>query len=337
MFLAGTNPRLVGVGESENGVTTTVSAPGVTAQVTHYGSDPAYLLVTPLPPVVRGFSLITTAPGGATNTASFDVRGVNLNGQDRVEVTFSIPAGDTFPQLFYFNAASGLFVAIPFKLNPDHTLTVVFTQNSTPSVTSLNGTVFTITAAPVFPNASPNFASTNTTNTNSAATGAEGGFAGLGGVVAAAIGALTVGVTGDGGGGGADDAADNAPTAVQEILGDLPTGTTTGGDAGTPPGTAVLSPSQATLPGGSPDATTPDDKKKPMQAPPDGPGLLRLWVSPPGVPMVASEAPGAVQRPVAGAAAPDVVELALAGVLPFAVLGLRPRKGRSAPGKILLD
>jgi hypothetical protein len=364
-FIPGTDPAGVGVAKAAPGSVGVASADGITGVLYRSAAETGdgFLLVAAIPTAAApALTVGSTGPGGAPLTASYDVRGVNLGAGDVAVVTFTFPPGGTAPQLFFFDAAAGVFRPVgAFAVDPvAHTITVVFSRDSFPQLTDLKGTVFTATAAPSPGSdailvgsllAAPQASSPATAGP--AGGGAGGAGLNAGNSFAAAVSLLTVGTTGLGevGGGGVSDGteATSPRTAAAEVLNDLPS---VKGDADAPalpPPTVVVTPSQAPLSGPSHDAPQPAAPDEPPEnAPaPDDPLELRLspidapaaWDGPAGGRMIAPWGLGVIQRPEDRVAAqdgfrpgaPPAIDLVLAaGLPPLAAAVVRPRKGGRA-------
>jgi parallel beta-helix repeat protein len=158
-YISGIKLGQVGVGTAAPGHSVTVSAPGITAILfrSAQDADPGGLLVVPVPvSVARGLSA-TSPAGRPTVSAAYDVRGINLTAADTAVVTFAYPGGGVgLPVLRYFDPARGTFLpvhgsslapATPRIDTRDRLITVVFDRTSRPALTSLTGTVFTVSVA----------------------------------------------------------------------------------------------------------------------------------------------------------------------------------------------
>lgn len=126
----------------------TASAPGVTATLTHAAgaAGPATLFVAAYE--------ANPEAGAVAGLVFYDLRVKNADPADRVVVSFGYPdIGGAEPVLLYYNPAAGAFVEVggstrlPGSLAIDRAarvITVVLDVSSTPAVTSLLGTVFTV-------------------------------------------------------------------------------------------------------------------------------------------------------------------------------------------------
>jgi parallel beta-helix repeat protein len=158
-YVVGINLGQVGVGLAAPGQSVTVSAQGITAILFRSERDtgPGGLLVVPVPvTVARGLS--ATSPGGrSTVSAAYDVRGINLTDADTAVVVFAYPGGGVgLPVLRYFDPARDAFLpvqgstrapATPSIDQANRLISVVFDSTSRPALTSLTGTVFTVSVA----------------------------------------------------------------------------------------------------------------------------------------------------------------------------------------------
>ena len=87
----------------------------------------------------------------------YDLRATNTAAGATLTVTFRFPAGAGVPKLEFFDPASGTYVqatgvteSAPFAAGPGvEAITVVFSANSFPALSALQGSVFTIVLAPV--------------------------------------------------------------------------------------------------------------------------------------------------------------------------------------------
>jgi hypothetical protein len=131
----------------------TVGAPGITAQVDHAATSSQSAVLTvgryddlPL--------LDSDSFAGNLILAAYELRLAGADAGDRLTVTFSVPAGFVDgvrlefydPQTHTFRPAQFSPGSFTFD-ETNHTITVVFDRNSTPPVTGLHGTIFTISVS----------------------------------------------------------------------------------------------------------------------------------------------------------------------------------------------
>ncbi len=113
----------------------------------------AFILITEVPTTVSTGLLSPSArANNPTISVSYDVRAIGVDDSDYVTVTFSFSG--TNPELKFVNADGQLETikgssdpskGVTYSVNTaNHTITVVFDNTSTPKITELQGTVFTI-------------------------------------------------------------------------------------------------------------------------------------------------------------------------------------------------
>ncbi len=141
------------------GQTVTVSAPGVTATLTHDASapGPASLLVAVVPNQVIGNLPGVFAVQSGTLTAAYDVRVFNVSDADVAVVTFVYPSGGVGdPVLTYYDRVSRTQKqVVGSRMAPNsyvvdrasHTVRVIFDKWSTPLLRDMVGTLFTLSVA----------------------------------------------------------------------------------------------------------------------------------------------------------------------------------------------
>jgi hypothetical protein len=129
----------------------TVGAPGITARVDHAAtsSHPAVLTVGRY-----GTLSLTGSGSGNLILAAYELRLAGAGADDRLTVTFAVPAGfgDSL-RLDFYDTQTHAFRPVQFSPGSftfdeaAHTITLVFDQTSFPRVTDLHGTIFTISVA----------------------------------------------------------------------------------------------------------------------------------------------------------------------------------------------
>ena len=154
------NAVFVGVNVPGVSVVGTNGTGSATAQTTGISAtlhtDPgvfAFILVSVVPTdVTMGLLAPAAQTTNPTLSASYDVRAIGVNDTAYATVTFSYTGNN--PQLQFLDA-NGVLEPVTGSTDPskgmtfvintvNHTITVVFDATSTPTITGLNGTVFTI-------------------------------------------------------------------------------------------------------------------------------------------------------------------------------------------------
>lgn len=125
------------------GASTTVGSTAITGTLTHSGAAPgsAVLFV--------GIYTDNPQPTPLAAFAYYDVRVTGSTTEDVLVVVFQYPATAAGPpQLLFFDAATSSYrpvVGSPLVVDTtQHTITITFGASSTPSITSLTGTVFAV-------------------------------------------------------------------------------------------------------------------------------------------------------------------------------------------------
>ena len=124
---------------ADPGTSASLTLPGITGTLTNPGSAPR-----------TAYFVLATYPPSAANTV-YDVRAISVSSGAQLTVTFRY-AGDIAPTLLFLNSLTGTLEPVrsaTYLVDPDaHTVTVVFDQGSTPTLTGLTGTRFEVGPLP---------------------------------------------------------------------------------------------------------------------------------------------------------------------------------------------